>query len=347
MKKLNTNAKGFTIRIILFLFCLACLAPYAHGQRNTISGYIFGLERQPVADIDVELLDEFSRPTARARTNSSGRFSFSGLSAGRYRVRVLPSATNYQEQEQEIEIVNITRQTSPGSSVTSGYENVQRDFYLRVRKDKQPSGRSESIFIQEVSPKAKEIYNRAIDLLDNKKEEKQGLKDLKLAIEIFPDYYDAIERLGNEYIKLQHFEAAEILLSQAVQINPRGYKSWYGLAYAQYSQNKSNKALEAVQKAISLDSSSLNALILEGILYRQTKNYKQAEKQLRKARDLSKDTVPEIHWQLALLYGNNLNRYREAADELELFLKAEPDNKNTENIKKLIKQFREKVENSK
>ena len=346
MKKLNTNAKGFTIRIILFLFCLACLAPYAHGQRNTISGYVFGLERQPVADIDVELLDEFSRLTARARTNSSGRFLFNGLSAGRYRVRVLPSATNYQDQEQEIEIVNITRQTSSGS-VISGFESAQRDFYLILRKDKQLSSRPESIFIQEISPQAKEIYNRAVELLDNKKEEKQGLKDLKSAIEIFPDYYDAIERLGSEYVKLQHYEAAEILLSRAVKINPRGYKSWYGLAYAQYSQNKSNQALEAVQKAISLDSSSLNALILEGILYRLTKNYKQAEKQLRKARDLSKDTVPEIHWQLALLYGNNLNRYREAADELELFLKAEPNNKNAENIKKLIKQFREKAQNSK
>lgn len=346
MKKLNKNAKCFTFRIILFLFCLACLAPYVHGQRNTISGYVFGLERQPVADVDVELLDEFSRPTARARTNSSGRFLFNGLSAGRYRVRVLPSATNYQEQEQEIEIVNTTRQTTSGS-VTSGFESAQRDFYLSLRKGKQLSGRSESIFVQEISPQAKEIYNRGVELLDNKKDEKQGLKDLRLAIETFPDYYDAIERLGSEYVKLQHYEAAEILLSRAVKINPRGYKSWYGLAYAQYSQNKTNQALESTQKAISLDSSSLNALILEGILHRQTKNYKQAEKQLRKAKDLSKDTVPEIHWQLALLYGNNLNRYREAADELELFLKAEPNNENVENIKKLIKQFREKAQNNK
>jgi len=347
MKKLNLNAKNFAVRIILFLFCIVYLAPYAYGQfGNTISGHIFGFERQPVGNVDVELLDEFSRRIARVRTSSSGRFIFSGLSAGRFRVRVLPSATDYQEQEQEIEIVNLTRQT-PTGPIVSGSESAQRDFYLSLRKDKQSSGRSESIFVQEISPQAKEIYSRAIELLDNKKDEKQGLKDLRLAIETFPDYYNAIERLGTEYVKLQHYEAAEILLSRAVQINSRGYRSWYGLAYAQYAQNKINQALEAAQKATSLDSTSINALILEGILQRQTKNNKQAEKQLRKAKDLAKVPIPEIHWQLALLYGNNLNRYREAADELELFIKLEPNNKSAENIKKLIKQFREKAQNSK
>lgn len=47
-----------------------------------------------------------------------------------------------------------------------------------------------------------------------------------------------------------------------------------------------------------------------------------------------------MHWQLALLY-NQLKRYREAADELEVFLKVQADSKDTELIKKLIKRFRE------
>jgi regulator of sirC expression with transglutaminase-like and TPR domain len=50
--------------------------------------------------------------------------------------------------------------------------------------------------------------------------------------------------------------------------------------------------------------------------------------------------LPEAHWQLALLF-NQLKRYNEAADELELFLKTQPDAKDTEMIKKLIQRFRQ------
>ena len=50
--------------------------------------------------------------------------------------------------------------------------------------------------------------------------------------------------------------------------------------------------------------------------------------------------VFQIHWQLALLY-NQLKRYKEAADELELFLKVEPDAKDTELMKKRIMKFRQ------
>jgi regulator of sirC expression with transglutaminase-like and TPR domain len=44
---------------------------------------------------------------------------------------------------------------------------------------------------------------------------------------------------------------------------------------------------------------------------------------------------------LALLF-NQLKRYKEAADELELFLKIQPDVKDTDLIKKPIRRFRER-----
>ena len=51
--------------------------------------------------------------------------------------------------------------------------------------------------------------------------------------------------------------------------------------------------------------------------------------------------VPDAHWQLALLF-NQLKRFKEAADELELFLKAQPDARDADKIKKLIQQLRQK-----
>lgn len=349
--KIRNSFTRQTTKVIFKTFYLATfflsfgsfgtLEVYAQSG-NTISGYVFGSQRQPVGEITVELLDEFSRAVARARTSAAGRYFFDRLPAGRFRIRVLPQGTNYEEQEQEIEIINHTRESLSGVRTVSGFDNVQRDFYLKPRKGDSPTGRSESIFVQNVPEQAKETYRKAIESFDSKNEE-AALKQLKSAIEIFPDYYEAIERLGTEYVKLKHYLAAEILLRRAVEINPRGYRSWYGLAYARYSQDKMTEALEAADKAASLNQSSVEALLLKGVLYKKTKNYEQAEKQLKRAKDLAKGAVAEVHWQLALLYGNNLARYREAADELELYLKAQPDNKNAENIKKLIKQFREKA----
>lgn len=310
---------------------------------NTISGYVFGSQRLPIADATIELLDDYSRSISRTKSNSTGRYVFSGMRSGRYKVRVLPLGTDYEEQEQEIEIQNISRQMN-GSIVTTASDNVQKDFYLRPRKTNQPIGRSEAVFVQEVPPQAQETYRTAVQLLQDKKED-EGLKLLKTSIEIFPKYFDALERLGSEYIRLKHFVPAQILLTEAVQINPRAYKSWYGLAYALYSQEKkTNEALEAVTKANSLNPDSVDSLLLTGVLLKRAGKFDQAEKPLKKAKELSKDTVAEVHWQLALLYGNNLKRYREAADELELFLKMRPESRDAENIKKLIAQFREKAE---
>jgi regulator of sirC expression with transglutaminase-like and TPR domain len=73
---------------------------------------------------------------------------------------------------------------------------------------------------------------------------------------------------------------------------------------------------------------------------RQTSKLDEAEASLRKADQLADSKLPDAHWQLALLF-NQLKRYKEAADELEIFLKVQPDARDAELIKKLIKKLRQ------
>ena len=77
-----------------------------------------------------------------------------------------------------------------------------------------------------------------------------------------------------------------------------------------------------------------------GMLLRQTEKFDEAETYLMEADHLADSKSADVHWQLGLLF-NQLKRYKEAADQLELFLKSEPDAKDTELIKKLIKRFRQ------
>lgn len=343
------KSRNFIVFFIFLSFSLVFLTNIkcVKGQTgNTISGYVFTQDRKAIYDINVELLDDFSRTLARTRTNASGRFFFSGFPSGRFRVRILPSGSDFEEQELEVEIQNFLRPNQNGGTITTGFENVQRDFYLKKRKNNQPSNPPEAIFVQEIPAIAKETYQNAIVLLNNNKNA-EGLKDLKTAIEIFPDYFEAIERLGTEYIKLKYYEAAQILLNRAVEINPRGYQSWYGLGYTLYSLNSFKEASQAINKSLEILPNSIDSLILNGVNLRKLKNYKEAVNQLKKAKSLANPPLADIHWQLALIYGHNLNLFNEAADELELYLKAKLDTTETENIQKLIKQFRDKAKANK
>jgi tetratricopeptide (TPR) repeat protein len=343
MEKLKLLRNCFILIFIasaLMVFSLP--RAYAQGG-NTISGYVFGAQRQPVANVDVELTDDYSRSVGRTQTNPSGRYIFSRVGSGKFRVRVMPYMTNYLEQIQEVEINNISRQSSNGRLITSGLDNTQCDFYLKLRKGADSPGINAVVFAQEVPKEAKSKYEAGLANIGANKNQ-EGLNNIKSAIEVFPNYFDALVLLGNEYIKLKHYVAANALLTKAVEVNPKSYKGWYGLAYANYSLNQTSEAATAIAKAVALYPEAVDAILLNGILLKQDKKYDESLVQLKKAKVIAKDSIPEINWQLALLYGNNFKQYDKAAEELEVFLKAQPDSKDSEMIKKLIKTFREKAQ---
>ena len=157
---------------------------------------------------------------------------------------------------------------------------------------------------------------------------------------MFPLYFDALELLGTEYVKQQEFEPAIAVLTKAVEVNRRSYPGLLALSVAQHGLKQLPEAIESMRRAIALNQSSSNANLWLGTLLRQTSKLDEAETYLKQADKLAAAKSAETKWQLALLF-NQLKRYKEAADELEVFLKLQPDAKDTELIKKLIQRFRE------
>jgi len=344
---------------IAHFFCLSILAlgfilasPSLSAKRfgayaqNSVSGYVYGANRQRLADLYIELLDEFGRTIQRGKTTGAGYYEFRGFGSGAFIVKVFGLGTDYEEQEQRIEIVNTVVATPDGGYRRGGFDDQQLDIYMRLKPGLTPA--SVAIFVQDIPPEAQKLYEKGVADVDAKRNA-DGLAALRQAIEKFPKYYYALERRGTEYIRLarpERYKAAELLLAAAVDINPRGFKSWYGLAYARYSLNDTAGAMSAIEKAIEINSSSPDALLLSGSLLRGSKKYAEAEKQLVKSRNLAKETLPQVHWELALLYGNDMKRYADAAKELKLFLKANPSAKDAEHIKKLIADFEAKAKST-
>jgi tetratricopeptide (TPR) repeat protein len=307
-------------------------AAFPQFGRNIVSGFVYGPNRTPVPDVHVELNTEVGSPISRTRTDGSGRYSFRGVPFGRLSIRVLPLATDLSEQTQQFQIGNV------GARGQLIPDNLQIDFYLRPRRTP-PRSTTGVVFAQDIPVEARRRYDLAIEHFENK-QTSDGIEELKNAIGIFPTYFVALERLGTEYMKLQKYEEARNVYEQAAAVNPRSFNSLYGLAHSSFVLERYDAALEAVNKALIENKNSPGALFLLGVTQRKLQQYEAAEKSLLDAKKRDKGRTPEIIWNLALLYAHNLKKYDKAADELEDYLKLEPADPNSANIRKLIQRLR-------
>jgi len=311
---------------------LLALSSASVQGRNGISGHVFNTSRRPVEQLNIELLDEFDSVIATTRTSSSGLYIFNDLRGGSYQVRVLTHGTPYDAQTERITMSGL------------GSQIIQMDFTLKEKRSSAAAATSSpgTVYVQEVPEAARKAYERGLKNLADDKKGEAGLADLKAAIDLFPQYYMALERLGTEYFNRQQYNAARLVLIRAIEVNSRGYGSLYALGLAQFHLKQTKAAVESLRRAVELNSNSLNVQLWFGIVLRQDAQFEQAESHLKRAKVLANGRVPDVHWHLALLY-HKLNRFSEAAQELELFLKGQPDARDAELVKKLIKQMKEKA----
>ena len=344
---------GIAISVVMPECATATVPSNPHSQlltrtaqgRNSISGLVFGESGTPLAETYVQLLDELGQTITQTRTNGSGRYAFYGLPSGRFKIKVFPVGTDYLEQIQEVLL-------SPVSAVPgSGGDNQQVDFYLRLREGANagPFFVPGAIFAQEIPDEARKFFERGVSELRQKKE-KEGFEFLRKALDVFPNYFLALDRLGTEYaargrIDPSYFEAARILLTKAIEVNPRSYSSMFGLGFTQYHQGMVKEAVENMERAIGVYNKSTNGYLWLGIAQKRAGKLVHAETSLKRANELAKGKEADVHWQLAGLY-NDQKRYAEAAAELELFLKNKPDARDAEKIKQLIAQLKQKAATS-
>jgi len=284
-----------------------------------------------VPNLRVELLNEVDSVIQTVKTDGSGLFIFRKLSDGSFQVRVQTSGTNYVSQTKRVEL---TRPHGFGAA----FEEIE--FVLGTTRGTGTTVKPGVVFAQDVPDQARKLYQKAAELIEKPDKRPEAFATLKSALEIYPQYFDALEMLGTEQVKERQYEPAIPVLTKALEINSRAYNSSFALGVAQYNLKQLQPAIESFRRAVVLNDKSINANLWLGIALRQTSKLDEAEASLKKADQLADSKLPDAHWQLALLF-NQLKRYREAADELEIFLKVQPDARDAELIKKLIKKLRQ------
>ncbi|HEX8282820.1 MAG TPA: tetratricopeptide repeat protein [Pyrinomonadaceae bacterium] len=174
-----------------------------------------------------------------------------------------------------------------------------------------------------------------------------GAASLKRALEIFPDYYDALVLLGTAYVNRDDLEAGVPLLKRAVGVNKGGWLAFYSLGVAQVKLNQLAEGTDALRSAVALNPRSAEAALdLGKALAKGAATEEEAIEVLKRVAQEHKKGVREAYFILASLYGKR-NQYRESADALEAYMKSfgsgEIPPEQRENYKKAIERLRQKA----
>ena len=323
---------------VLVFFVMLFVSQNAFGA-STIQGTVYDKQRNTLSQIEVELLNEYYQTVDRARTDGSGRYQFNGVRDGRYTVRVFAFRFDLEDQDQPVEVITQTVRGTEGTSF------VLADFYLLPKKGGLADTETGVVFAQDIPPDAKKMYEKALKDLSDKRTD-EGILEFNEAVKIFPNYYLALHRIGKELYIMKRYKDAVPFLLKAVEVNNKNATTLYYLGYSLHNLGKEyNKAaMRCLNNALILAPSSTQVLFALGKIERSDGKYNEAEKHLLQAKKLSKVAVPDIHKELAQLYADDMKKYKEAADELELYLKASNlDGSAATQTKKVIDSLREKA----
>jgi tetratricopeptide (TPR) repeat protein len=305
---------------------------------------VFGTVRdevgQPISSIRVSIVDENYQPIRTVFSDASGHFQFRNIRAGSYYLRVEPAGLPFEEYSQQIELYSMTRRNSTTEDATLV------DVVLKRKKSRNAgAGTSPGIvFAQVVPPTAREQYDRGANDI-RKSDTQSGIAALKKAIEIFPDYFDALDLLGAEYVKLEQFEPAIPILKHALAINNKSGPTMYSLGFAYFSLNRLDESIEWLQYASAHDSNNPNVYMMLGLAFGKRHSWDEAESALKKAYQLGKADAADAHLYLAGIYDRR-EKYGDAWRELELYLKEAKGLRDTSQIREMIERLKVKDEKS-
>jgi tetratricopeptide (TPR) repeat protein len=298
-----------------------------------LKGKIYGPDSRPLPNVLVILENHARARIGQDITGPEGRYEFNGLVAGTYYISVKPNETQFQPSSQVIELINTTRGANSSSTETV-------DFSLRsnVRPNPPPG----TTYAQAVPPEAEKEYLSAVKSI-TKGDKEQATKQLARAIQIFPDYFLALQQLGLLDVEKGSYEEAIQPLKRAIKINSKAAYAHLGLGMAYLNLDHSKEAIEELNSARSLDAKLFQADLYLGIARISTGELDLAEQSLKQALALGGSTQARAaHLYLASIY-NTRKQYQIAVDELETYLRENSKANNVANIKEAIKKLKAKL----
>jgi len=266
-------------------------------------------------------------------SNDDGNYEFRGMTAGRYRIY----AINPDVPEQYCDPIE--------ADTNRAYSNrLQVDINLRLplHKDKTDTRAgtvSAAESAQEIPKAARKAYEEALKAQKENRAD-QALAQFNQAIELYPEYFQALTDRANLWMQRNQLVEAEAGFARALELNGKYPPALRGIGYCQIQQRKFTAALGNLERAFVLEPNVGLTLLLLGYANLSLDRYEEARQSLQQALKLGPESATaRAHVYLAEVFAHE-QHFKEAADEIRVYLKVKPDASDATHLKELEAQWR-------
>ena len=311
--------------------------PVGGEGSNTIQGRVYfpsGDQRGKAIKLHLETNLAISNQTTV--TDQDGVFRFNSLPPGTYTV-VVEGGKEYENSRETVTIEPI------GASRVS-----QVNIQLRPKID------AANAAFAGVPKPALEAYQKGTTAAQ-KGDSKAAVEFLNQAVTAAPNFELALSDLGSQYLKLLQWSKAEETFDALVKLKPADAGAQLNLGIALYNEGvelmgqqkfedaekKFNGSEAHLREAIRLKLPGPSAHYYLGMMLIKFKAYEEAQKELELAISNGGENLALVHKFLGGVYMST-HKNKEAANELEKYLKLEPGAPDADKIKASVKDLRSK-----
>jgi Flp pilus assembly protein TadD len=326
-------------RVAIFLYsitmvCPAQQVPLDMPRRGSdsndalIEGHVVLPSGQAV-DFNVKIiLRDMKNPLATLYTNKHGEFRFTNLSEGDYYVQVVADENKYDPVTQ---IVRLGRAQIYELTLT-----LHRKLEVSGRKVEGKTVSSAELDPNVPEPARKE-YDQSVRSV-GRGNVQEAIQHLQRALTIYPEYVEARNDLGAQYLKLKRLDEAATIFREVLAKNPRYFNSRFNLGLVLIEQKRNLEAIAQLNQAIAIDSSRPAAHLWLGVTLMQIGDPATAELELSVALITGGPDYAVSHYYLAQLYMQRKDTAA-AAGSLKAYLEAAPKGEFAREARQLLKEL--------
>ncbi|MEP6912559.1 MAG: tetratricopeptide repeat protein [bacterium] len=309
------------------------------GGLHSINGRIYFPSGRG-ADVGVKVQLE-STNAGGGRTvfaDSNGSFSFRNLEPGSYTV-VVEGGKEY-ETVRETVLIDDPRQRTTG--VVSMPRNFMVPIYLRPKPNAGVRAQAGVLnaALANVPPPARELYKKALETAQAG-DTRKAIDELRTAVSLYPEFPLALNELGVQYLKMGQPEKAAEALRTAVKLTPDAFTPCLNYGIALLEKKDFAGAEAQLRQALKKNDAAPTAHLYLGITLINERSYDEAEKEFLRTLSSGGDSMSQVHYYLGGLYWRK-NQHKQAADELEKYLRLAPKAPDAERIRATIKDLQSK-----
>ena len=298
------------------------------GGANAIVGTVFGPSGRPVESRVRIRLASMTSGDRISNTNENGNFAFRGLPTGSYTISI----------EKEKEFVPISQSVDVMQFRGSPPQTYTLNIRLELKaQDEAKPGVPNAEFVNVPQP-ARVYYDNAVELA-KKGDHLGAIEQLKLAIKEYPSFMLAFNELGVQYLRLNQLENADEAFQGALKIDPTAFSALINRGIANVMMKRYGEAVPILRKALKTNDQSAVGHYFLGQALANLGMFDDAEKELLASLKLGKEAMKEAHRILAIIYTSR-GAKKQAADELEAYLKLAPNAPDAQKLRERIQQLK-------